>query len=189
MSGRLRGYLGMSLDGRIAGPDDDLGWLEQPRTRAVQRPVPATAGEWVSYEGFTADVGALLMGRRTFDVVSGFDESFYDELTVIVATHRSLPASSPPTVSSASGTVEEVVAEARRRSGAKDVYVDGGQMVCAVLDAGLLDELITTVLPTVRGPGVGLFDALGGPRELDLVGVATNDGGAVQLTWVPHTGE
>ncbi|MGI8632029.1 MAG: dihydrofolate reductase family protein [Solirubrobacterales bacterium] len=184
MSGRVRGYLGMSLDGRIADPGDDLGWLDESRPRAVGGPVPATAGEWLSYEDFTAAVGVLLMGRRTFDVVSGFDEWFYGELAVLVATHRPLPASSPPTVTSISGTVDEVVAEARRLSGGNDVYVDGGQLVCAVLDAGLLDELTTTVLPTVRGPGVGLFDALRGPHELELVRVATNEGGAVQLTWV-----
>lgn len=186
MSGRLRGYLGMSLDGRIAGPGDDLGWLEEPRPRAVEDSVPATAGEWMSYEGFTADVGVLLMGRRTFDVVNEFDEWFYGELGVLVATRRPLPTSIPPTVSPISGTVDEVVAEAQRLAGEKDVYVDGGQLVCAVLEAGLLDELTTTVLPTVRGPGIGLFDALDGPHELDLVKVATNEGGAIQLTWVPH---
>lgn len=154
MSGRLRGYLGMSLDGRIAGPGDDLGWLEESRPRAVEGPVPATSGEWLSYEDFTADVGVLLMmGRRTFDVVSGFDEWFYGELAVLVATHRPLPTVTPPTVTSISGTVDEAVSEAQRLAGGNDVYVDGGQLVCAVLDAGLLDELTTTVLPTVRGPG------------------------------------
>lgn len=176
----------MSLDGRIAGPDDDLAWLEEPRQRAVEEPVPGTTGEWLAYEDFTADVGVLMMGRRTFDVVSGFDEWFYGELAVLVVTHRSLPASIPSTVTSTSGTVDEVVFEAREMAGEGDVYVDGGQLVCAVLDAGLLDELTTTVLPTVRGPGVGLFDALGGPHELDLVRVVTNEGGAVQLTWVPR---
>lgn len=175
------------MDGRIAGPGDDLEWLEESRPRAVASPVPATAGEWLSFEGFAADVGVLLMGRRTFDVVIGFDEWFYGELAVLVATHRPLPASIPPTVTSISGTVDEVVSEAQRVSEGNDVYVDGGQLVCAVLDAGLLDELTTTVLPTVRGPGIALFDALVGPHELDLVKVATNEGGAVQLTWVPRS--
>lgn len=187
MIGRVRGYLGMSLDGRIAGPDDDIDWLEESRPRAVKDPVPATAGKWLSYEDFTADVGVMLMGRRTFDVVSEFEEWFYGELAVLVATHRPLPPSIPPTVTSISGTVEELVSEARRVAAGKDVYVDGGQMVCAVLEAGHLDELTTTVLPTVRGPGIGLFGALAGPWELDLVGVATNAGGAVQLTWVPRS--
>ena len=49
----------------------------------------------------------------------------------------------------------------------------------------LLNELITTVLPTVRGSGIGLFDSLSSAHNLDLIDVATNEGGAVQLTWVP----
>lgn len=186
MSGRLRGYLGMSLDGRIAGPDDELDWLEEPRPRRVDVPVPATSGAWLTYEEFTADIGVMLMGRRTFDVVSGFDEWFYGELPVLVATHRALPEAAPPTVSPISGSVPEMVAEALDRAQGKDVYIDGGRLVSAALDAGLLDELITTVLPTVRGPGIGLFDSLEGPHELEVVNVATNDGGAVQLTWIPR---
>lgn len=177
----------MSLDGRIAGPGDDLEWLHESPARAVDSPIPRTTGEWLSYDGFMADTGVLLMGRRTFDVVSGFDQWPYGELAVLVATHRPLPAGIPPTVTSVSGPVGAVVAEAQRQSAGRDVYVDGGQLVCTVLDAGLLDELTTTVLPTVRGPGVGLFDALGGPHGLDLVSVVTNDGGALQLTWVPRT--
>jgi dihydrofolate reductase len=187
MSGRVRGYLGMSLDGRIAGPGDDLSWLNESRPRAIETPVPAASGEWLSYEDFLADVGVLLMGRRTFDVVSGFDGWSYGELAVLVATHRPLPISIPSTVTSISGTVDELVAEARRLSRGDDVYVDGGQLVSAVLGAGLLDELTTTVLPTLRGPGIGLFDALSAPHELDLVSVVTDEGGAVQLTWIPRS--
>ncbi|MGI9018167.1 MAG: dihydrofolate reductase family protein [Euzebya sp.] len=173
----------MSLDGRIAGPDDELGWLEEPRPRAVDSPLPTAGGEWLTFEGFTADVGVMLMGRRTFDVVADFDEWFYGDLPVIVATNRPLPAEIPPTVTGAAGTVHELVSAARALSQGRDVYVDGGRLVSAVLDAGLLDELTTTVLPTILGPGIGLFDALAGPHHLDLTNVAINQGGAVQLTW------
>lgn len=184
--GRTRGYLGMSLDGRIAGPEDDLGWLHEVRGRVVDSPVPATGGTWLGYDDFIAGIGVLLMGRRTFDVVHAFDAWPYGDLAVVVATHRSLPDDVPGTVTAIEGPISDVVAAATRRAGGRDVYVDGGRLVCDLLDAGLLDELTTTVLPTVRGPGVGLFDALRGPHALDVVRVVTNDGGAVQLTWVPQ---
>lgn len=186
MSGRVRGYLGMSLDGRIAGPGDDLEWLHATRTRRVEEPVPEVGGAWLTYEAFMADIGVLLMGRGTFDVVSGFQYWPYGETPVVVATNRALPTDVPATVTAAAGSVEELIDAARERSGGGDVYLDGGRLVSAALDAGLLDELTTTVLPTVRGPGVGLFEHLGTPRDLDLVNVATDPGGAVQLTWVPQ---
>lgn len=186
MAGRVRGYLGMSLDGRIAGPNDELDWLEEDPPRAIDSSVPTATDEWLSFEDFTADVGAMLMGRRTFDVVMGFDEWYYGDLAIVVATSRDLPDEVPDTVTAASGTVPELVAVALDRAGGRDVYIDGGQLVSAALDAGLLDEITTTVLPTVQGPGIGLFTEVQGPHRLDLTRVAVNEGGAVQLTWVPH---
>ena len=183
---RVRAYLGTSVDGRIAGPDDDLVWLEQPRARAVDEPVPTGPDAMLGYEQHMATVGALLMGRQTFDVVSGFDGWPYGDLPVLVATSRDLPEERPSTVAAVRGDVPQVVAAALEVAGGQDVYVDGGRLVSAVLDAGLLDELVMTVLPTLRGPGVGLFDGLTQPHDLDLVGVATSDGGAVQLTWRPQ---
>lgn len=176
----------MSLDGYIAGPDAELDWLQEARFRRVASPTPKLNGSWLSYDDFIADIGALLMGRGTFDVVSGFDSWPYGDLAVVVASHRPLPDSTPSSVTSASSDPAGLLAAAQERAGGGDVYVDGGQLVSAFVDEGLLDELITTVLPTARGEGIGLFDALRSPHNLDLVGVATSDGGAVQLSWVPH---
>ncbi|MGA7398267.1 MAG: dihydrofolate reductase family protein [Solirubrobacterales bacterium] len=187
MSGQVRGYLGMSLDGKIAGPDDELDWLTAPPRRLTEDPVPSTKDEWVSFDGFTSQVGVMLMGRRTFDVVIAFEDWFYGDLKVLVATNRPLPSSIPATVEAISGDITELVSEATSQSGELDVYLDGGQLVSAALDAGLLDELITTVLPTVRGQGISLFSNLQGPQDLDLTKVATDATGMVQLTWVPHS--
>ncbi|MGB3680752.1 MAG: dihydrofolate reductase family protein [Candidatus Microthrix parvicella] len=184
MTGQVRAYLGMSLDGRIAGPDHSLDWLDAPRSRADDGPEPTQGGTWLSFEQHMASVGVLLMGRTTFDVISGFDWP-YGELPVVTATHRLLPKSAPSTVTTATGTVAEVIDAARERADGADVYIDGGQLVCSAIDSGLLDELTTTILPTVQGPGIALFDALRGPHELTLTNTALDETGAVQLTWRP----
>ena len=186
MSGRARAYLGMSIDGRIAGPEHSLRWLHEERPREVESSPPESPGAWVSYDDFMADIGVLLMGRRTFDVVSEFDRWPYGDLPVVVASSRALPENHAATVSDACGSTSEILAAARARTEGGDVYVDGGQLVSSFLDDGLLDELTTTVLPTVRGPGVGLFESLAGPHNLDLVDLAVGEGGAVQLRWIPQ---
>ena len=56
-------YLAMSMDGFIAGPDDDLDWLDE---------VPHPEGNDYGYGEFMARIDALLMGRRTYEVVRGF---------------------------------------------------------------------------------------------------------------------
>lgn len=186
MGGRARAYLGMSVDGRIAGPEHSLDWLQEERPRKVESSPPESPSVWVSYEDFMADIGVLVMGRRTFDVVSKFDGWPYGDLPVVVASTRELPDNPAATVSTACGSTSEILTAAHARTDGGDVYVDGGLLVSSFLEDGLLDELITTVLPTVRGPGVGLFESLAGPHNLDLVDLAVNQGGAVQLRWIPQ---
>lgn len=95
-TGRVRAYLGVSLDEHIAGLDDELGWLEEAPDRRATAPPPTLGSEAIGYERLMADVGALLMGRRTFDVVAGFEGGWpYGDLPVLVATHRPLDPHEP----------------------------------------------------------------------------------------------
>ena len=99
----------------------------------------------------------MVMGRRTYDVQALLDLPWlYGDRPVVVATTRSL-VGAPETVISASAPIAVLVEMARVRAGGKDVYVDGGQVVRATLEEGLLDELIVTMLPTVLGEGLPLF--------------------------------
>jgi dihydrofolate reductase len=185
MPPRVRAYLGVSLDGRIAGLNDEIDWLERERPRFVSTPVPQAESTYIDYDAFISEIGVLLMGRRTLDVMAGVEPWYYDEMPVVVATSRALPEGLPDTVSHASGVLPELIAAAAARSGGKGIYIEGGRLVSAALEQGLLDELIMTVLPTVQGPGIGLFDGVQRPHDLDLVGLATTDRGAIQTTWAP----
>ena len=131
----IRAFVAMSRDGFIAGPDDDLSWLPDGH-----------AGEDYGYEQFMAGVGAILMGRRTYDVVEGFGTGWpYGDTPVLVATTRPL-APIEPTVRAVSGTAGEMLAEARAAAGEGDVYVDGGRLIQQLVDVRLVDELIVTVI-------------------------------------------
>ena len=80
--GRTRVFIASSLDGFIAGPEDDLSWLP-----AVLDPSP----DAISFSSFMKEIGAMLMGRRTYDMVAGFDGPWpYGAVPVSVATHRAL---------------------------------------------------------------------------------------------------
>lgn len=181
---RVRAYLGMSLDGRVAGPDDDLSWLEGRDQDAAR----AAVGEWAAretgapleFEAFLDGVGCILMGRRTYDIVVGFDGWPYGDIPMLVATHRPLEPARP-TVTAAAGPIAALVDRAARIAGAGDVYVDGASMVRTALDAGALDHLIVTIVPTVIGRGVALFDGLERPAELSVERVARYGDGLVQL--------
>jgi dihydrofolate reductase len=177
--GRVRVYIASSLDGFIAGPDDDLSWLP---TEAVE---PEDSGGAVTYEAFIADVGALLMGRRTFEVVHGFEGPWPYDKPVLVVTHRPLPEDAAGGVQAVSGSVAEIVATAREVAGDQDVYVDGGSLVRQVTDAGLVDEWILTLVPTVLGGGHSLFAGVAERHALRVVDVHRY-GPMVQLVLAPR---
>ena len=181
---RTIAYLATSVDGFIAGPDDDLDWLSAPRTSGL----PVAADAWAArqsgglgFEDFLARVGCLLMGRRTYDVVADFDGPRpHGDVPVRVATTRPL-MDAGATVTAVEGEIAQLVADAHVAALGRDVYVDGGRMVRATLAAGLLDELVVTMLPVVLGEGVRLFDATVGPTDLTVMDVAKYGDGFVQI--------
>lgn len=183
---RVRVYLGCSLDGFIAGPDDDLSWLDEVSAIGPEgAPEPSGALE---FGAFMADVGALLMGRRTYDVLTRLLKEHpwpYGETPVLVVTHRPLVEVARPTVRPVAGDIEAVVAQARSVAGEGDVYLDGGDLVRQALDAGLVDEMTLTVLPIVLGAGTRLFDGIASPTRLEFV-AQHRYGAAIQITARPR---
>jgi dihydrofolate reductase len=151
----IRAYLASSLDGQIAGPGDDLSWL----------PAPEPALGDLGFSAFLEQIGALLVGRRTWDVVQGFGGPLpWGERPVLVATHRPLDGA-PPQVEAAAGPIGALLDRAVALAGGRDVYVDGGTLVREALAADRLDLLTLTVVPTALGGGVSLFAGLGAPAR------------------------
>ena len=163
----VRVYLACSLDGFIAGPDDDLSWLSP--NPGPDSPPEAPPGA-LQFEPFLAQAGAMLMGRRSFEVVQGFGQWPYGDLPVLLATRRPLNTA-PATVRAVQGDIGALIADARAAAGDKDVYVDGGDLVRQALDAGLVDELCITVVPTLLTAGIRLFEGLTRRQDFDVVEV------------------
>ena len=169
--GRVRVYLGCSLDGCIAGPEHDLSFLHAPEL------VDGDSGPndgGLSFEAFLEDVGALLMGRRTYQVLLDHDAWPYGPRPVLVASHHPLPAA--PQGGDArrvEGSVAELVRQAQEAAGGRDVYLDGGELVRQGLEAGVVDELCLTILPLVLGRGIRLWDGLQSRTDLQFGPPAT----------------
>lgn len=208
---RVIAYLATSVDGFIAGRDDDLEWLSEPRGSGVAFAADAwaeRAATGLGFDDFLAGVGCLLMGRRTYDAVRGMGGPWpYGDLPIHVATTRPLDSSSdddgvegtgdgdgggndegadatrPPAgaVTAVHGGIGHLVAEGLARARGKSLYVDGGTVVRAALAAGVLDELIVTIIPTVLGEGISLFDSSVPRTELTVADVGKYGDGLVQV--------
>jgi len=153
------------LDGFIAGPDDDLSWLPQGGSEEASKDVPGS----VDFEQFMAGVGALLMGRRTYDVITGFGVWPYGDCPVLVPTHRPLDPVRP-TVKPVAGGIVELVGAAKKVANGKDVYLDGGNLIRQAIDAHLVDDMIVSIVPIVLGQGHPLFAGASDRHALEFVG-------------------
>lgn len=161
----------MSLDGFIAGPGDDLSWLPTP-----------LPGEDYGYAAHMEQTAAILMGRGTYDVAAAFDPWPYGDTPVFVATSRPLVPVAP-TVHAVSGDPLDLVAAVQAQVGDGGIYLDGGALIRAVLDAGVVDELTISVVPVILGAGTPLFAGARRRHELELLSAESFDDGLVQLKY------
>ncbi|UVS79393.1 hypothetical protein Actkin_03140 [Actinokineospora sp. UTMC 2448] len=164
----------VSLDGYCAGPgvsvaegmgrDGELlhAW------QFADDPAPA---DRAAVERMRAEVGATVLGRRTYDVGVGHWNDVPFAGAAFVLTHR--PG---PDVPMASGTfhftdagIAAAVERATAAAGGRTVNVMGGETVRQALAAGLVDELDLQVVPILLGDGVRLLD--GARADLECVSV------------------
>lgn len=170
----VRWHTLMSLDGFIAGPDDEMGWAFE-----------ADLGSGETVDEIVRATGALLVGRRTQDVEDRNKPGFYGGAfrgPFFVLRHN--PPSAPPVVKGVTGQfidtdIGAAVEMAKRAAEGAAVGVLGATVARQCLEAGLLDEIIVHVAPVLLGDGVRLFESHGSaPISLRPVS-ATKEG---QLT-------
>ena len=168
---RCTAFLGMSLDGFIAGPNGELDWLDH---------IPAPDGNDMGYGALIESVDALVMGRTTFEAVANFDGPWPYSLPIVVMSNSltSVPDKATDTELS-SKSPRDLVDELGER-GMTHLYVDGGSVVASFATEGLLDELIVTQLPVILGDGIPLMRGLPEPRWLKHRSTDVFENGFVQ---------
>jgi dihydrofolate reductase len=165
-------FIGTSLDGFIARFNGDLDFL------------PPGGGEPHGYDEFIATIDALVIGRKTFEIVLGFDAWPYGEKPVFVLSTGTLaPAPAGAVVERMSGEPAEIVSQLEAR-GLQHVYVDGGITIQRFLRAGLIQRLIITRVPVLIGSGIPLFGAVERDIILRHVGTRQYASGLVQSEYV-----
>ncbi|MBC9954474.1 dihydrofolate reductase family protein [Leucobacter sp. cx-42] len=172
-----RAFLGMSLDGFIAGPDGDLSFLESA-PGAGQHVTVESAHPAFTWETFFPTIDTLVLGRTTYEKVLTFGDWPYATLRVFVLSTTLTTADERVTVVRSLAELHQALDAA----GAREVYIDGGRTVQACLALGLIDELTVSILPMVIGGGSRLFGD-GDQAELAVRGTHVAADGLVRITY------
>jgi dihydrofolate reductase len=186
---KLVAIMSMSLDGFVADANDGVGevfdWymnsgnVEFHAGGADPMTFSVSAPSAVHLRALWGELGAVLTGRRTFEVAQGWGGS-HAWGPAFVLTHQ-VPAGWPrpgSTVHFVTDGIESAVKQARAAAGGKNVGVHGADTIRQLLNAGLLDEIHVDVAALLLGSGVRLFDhltgtpaVLGSPTVIQGVGV------------------
>jgi dihydrofolate reductase len=169
---RLVADMSMSLDGFVARPDDRpehlFDWMFGGDVEvATNKPGVAfrtTESSADAVRGAVEQVGAILGGRRYFDLAQGWGGEHPMGVPVVVLTH-SVPDGWPRDGSSIvfnTDGLASAVEQAKALAGGKDVAVASPSLVRQCLDAGVLDAVSIHLVPIVLGGGHRYFPE-GGP--------------------------
>jgi dihydrofolate reductase len=173
--------MSMSLDGYIAGPNDEP---ENPGGDGFARLhewAVTPGGEIIRPSGPVGELfdeaeasGAVLTGRRTAEQVDHWKGDRHGRgVPIFVPSHRPPGPSvaNYPLVTYVTDGIESAMAQAKAAAGGRDVLVHGAYTAQRALEAGELDEIQIHQVPVLLGRGGRLFDVLSSRIELEIVRV------------------
>ncbi|WP_345353161.1 dihydrofolate reductase family protein [Rhodococcus olei] len=180
-------YVGVSLDGYIAGPDgewdfypvgDDLMAYMNTQFPEV---VPAHVRAAIGLEADPVRYDTLIMGRGTYEPALDLGiASPYSPLRQYVVS-TTLGAVDHPDVEVVSEDPVALVRRLKAEDG-RDIYLAGGGRLAAAL-LPEIDEMILKLYPVVAGAGVPVFAGGFRPTLFTLTGSRTFTGGTMVLNY------
>ncbi len=164
-SGKVVWSVTMSLDGFIAGPNDEMDWVFQ-----YDDPNPLV-------EEVIRTTGAVLAGRHSYDVGTRAQRPELREVfgggwtgPQFVLTHRA--HEEDPANVFLSGDIRNAVSTALEAAKGRNVNLIGADVARQCIDAGLVDEIIVFLAPILLGDGVRLFSrSATAPIDLETISV------------------
>ena len=183
--------LSVSLDGFVAGPNDGPGnplgdgggrlfewWTAgTERIGPDDRFRPPARSRAMVEEAFAA--GAVITGRRTFDIAHGWGGQHPMDVPFFLLTHN------PPDQWVGPGTggtvvtdgIESALKQAQAVADGRPIGVCAANVAQQYLRTGLLDEIHISLVPVLLGGGVRLFAHPADKRlDLECTRVVESDG-------------
>jgi dihydrofolate reductase len=162
-------YIAISLDGFIAKEDGNLDWLTGYEN----------SGEDYGFKELYNRIGTILVGGTTYRQI----EDPYKGKQAYVFTRKE-PKQKADNIHFVSGDVKEVFNNLKLGNNRNIWLVGGADLVNQFLNANLIDEYIITIIPTLLGKGISLFQGRNPEINLELLNVKSYDSGLVQLHYV-----
>jgi dihydrofolate reductase len=162
--------LALTLDGYVSRPDGAVDYLDKYDLAEFD------------FDRWAARIGALVMGRTTYEQTIGWGWTWGDRPTLVLTHADGLPVPDGANITFRAAPTAEAIRDWAAQTPKRLWVFGGGQVMTDALLGGVVDTLDVTIMPEAIGEGLPLFtQAFAGPmRVLKTVGY---DNGAVRLVW------
>ena len=173
-------YVATSLDGFVAGKNDDISWL-----------FPYNDVDY-GFDEFFSHIGAIIQGRRSYEVEAQHGWETPHPVPTFVLSHNNITEKASKrsdVVVFTNEDITEVLMKAKKLTD-KHIWIEGGANVAQqFLRRELIDEIILSLVPVILGDGVRLFDNIQKQIDLSLIDAKRFDKGLVQLIYARKEGQ
>ena len=166
-------YVASSLDGYIAKQDGDVSWLDDLGIS------PEEAG----YEEFYSTVDALVMGRKTYDMIVSFGQWPYGDKPVWICSSRKVKPINDCNMQNGK-TPQDIYSEAQAQGVNHLWLVGGGMLAASFLEEKLLTHLSISQMPIILGGGIRLFGELLSPIKIQRISMEPQKSGFTQMEFL-----
>ena len=164
-------YIATSLDGYIAGKNDELSWLEAYNTD----------GEDYGYTEFMKNVGTVIMGSWTYAQSLKHPERILTGIKNYILSDQPMAVPSGIDVEFYQGDLKILIEKIKKENNKNIFVVGGGKVVSNFLNVGLVDELTHFVAPVLLKEGIPLYSSLERKINFQLIEAKSYKTGIVKL--------
>jgi dihydrofolate reductase len=171
--GKIIFYVANSLDGFLADQNGGVDWLTPYQE----------AGYDYGYHEFYEKIGYIITGSKTFEQARNFPGGWaFPHAKTYIFSSRQLGLEGRDDLELWSGSIPELGNLLRAEE--KDTWLLGGANLAGqFFNAGLVDELVLSIMPTILGKGLPLFEGIEKPLDADLIKNSAYPNGVIQLVY------
>ena len=173
--------LANSLDNYIARKDGGFDWIHWSKEVAE-----------ISAK-FMKTVDALLIGRKTYEVMLAYDQTSYPgaknyvftrtKKKVVALKKKLATKKADKNVEIITVDAAKFVLELKHRKGKGIVIFGGGALAKSLFEADLIDEVVLNIHPVLLGSGIPLFHEMKKQIDLELRDCKILKGGYLAVTY------
>jgi len=162
--------LAVTLDGYISRANGDVDYLEK---------YPIVDFD---FDGWVARIGALVMGRTSYEQTVGWGWTWGDRPTLVLTNSTDLPVPDGADITFSAAPTGEAIQQWSEKTPGRLWVFGGGMVVTDAMVAGVVDTLDIVVMPEAIGDGIPLFTKpFDGPMR--VISSTPFDNGAIRLVY------